>query len=362
MADLITIPEGSIVYDISLDLHDLITGQVVRAKQYDTRTRYIRATIFNDGDLYPITSDKLISFSATKPDGFGIDNSAGIDTDGKVIYMITDQTTAKEGVFDAEFRIYDTETISGVTYSRRKTSFSFKMSVVKSALNDTTVISSYEFNQLTELMGTVGDIVTDGTALILEMQALIETGNTLIDSMTDLETTVETNEQGRIERDAVRPIWEEMTWAQYNALTEEEKLDLLKFRKISDSENAQELVDELQNLIDATNTAKEAAEQVVISQNNINDSAINTVQTWSSFKITSQIRFFSYVATTTTTSITHGLNYVPASDFLMVFYNGLILEENKNFTSSSDHHSITLSSWSMSSGESIFFMLFKNVK
>lgn len=361
MADLITIPAGSIVYDISLDLHDLIAGQVVRAKQYDTRTRYIRATIFNDGDLYPITSDKLISFSATKPDGFGIDNSAGIDTDGKVIYMITDQTTAKDGVFDAEFRIYDTEVISGVTYSRRKTSFSFKMSVVKSALNDSTIISSYEFNQLTELMGTVGDIVTDGTALILEVQSIIEIGNSLIDSMTELETTVESNEEGRIENEEARYKQFYVTQAQYDALPDEDKDNPKYVYEITDSPDAT-LIATLANLLNQIQVALAAVESTTVDVNNINDLITTTIQTWSSSKIVYRIRTFKYTASTSTSSVTHGLDYNATSDNLQVFYNGLLLEENVNYTNSSDFHTINLTSWSLSSGDRLYFQLIKYVK
>jgi hypothetical protein len=361
MADLITIPEGSIVYDISLDLHDLITGQVVRAKQYDTRTRYIRATIFNDGDLYPITPDKLISFSATKPDGYGIDNSAGIDADGKIIYMITDQTTAKDGVFDAEFRIYDTETISGITYSRRKTSFSFKMSVVKSALNDATVISSYEFNQLTELMGTVGDIVTDGTALILEMQVLIETGNTLINSMTELETTVESNEEIRIENEDARYKQFYVTQAQYNTLPQEDKDNPKYVYEITDNPDAT-LIATLTDLLNQINIALAAVEESTVDINNINDLIVTTIQTWSSSKIVSRIRNFKYTASSTVSSITHGLDYNSTTDDLQVYYNGLLLEEGVNFTNSTDFHTINLTSWTVSSGDRVYFKLYKYVK
>jgi hypothetical protein len=364
MADVITIAtqDLSFVEDIVLDFREQFTAETIKFPQYDSNTRYIRATLYVNGQPFTATSSQIITFSATKPDGYGVYNEAGIDDEGRIVYEITEQTTNYPGTFPACFTIYDTKTVSGVTITRRKASFNFKIHVAKSALNDDTIISANEFKVLTNLIATVGDIIVDGNALLI--------------SLTNLENEVEiaeairvsseeervSNEETRVEHDLTRPIWTTKTWTQYNALTQEEKDDLMYFYTISDSENVEDFVDELQTLIDETNAAKDAAEQIVISQNNINDSAINSIQTWSSLMITKQMRLFSFSAVSTTTSITHGLNYVPSTDFLMVIYNGLILEENKNFSNSADYHTINLTSWSIPSGDTVICLLLKNVK
>jgi hypothetical protein len=169
------------------------------------------------------------------------------------------------------------------------------------------------------------------------------------------------SENERRANDAVRPIWHYVTQAQYDALPQTDKDNILNFYRITDNQDSN-LIATLTDLLLQITTALSAVESSTVDINNINDLIITEIQTWSSSKITNRIRKFDYTASSTVTSITHGLNYTPTTDDLLVFYNGVLLEENINYTNSADFHTINLSSWTIPSGGKVYFKLIKYIK
>ncbi|HHX80565.1 MAG TPA: BppU family phage baseplate upper protein, partial [Acholeplasmataceae bacterium] len=161
MADIMTIPENALIEDINIHIDGQKQIPMVNAKQYDKGLRYIRATLWNDTDQYLVSPTNIVAFAATKNDGNPIYNIAGVDENGRIIYEITEQTTSFHGVFNAEFRIYNTKEENGETVSTLISTYLFKMNVGKSTLQDVEVISTPEFNALTESMTLVGDLVND---------------------------------------------------------------------------------------------------------------------------------------------------------------------------------------------------------
>lgn len=153
MAKVVTIPTNVVPTEIELHLNKKDIMQTVYSQQYDTGLRYIKATIYNNGVVFPLTSDYTINFECTKPDSFGVDNIADIDKDGNIIYQITEDTTAKDGWFDAQFKIFDTK--GGVVTTPK-----FKMYVDKSALSNETIVSTPEFNVLNELIKDANEVIT----------------------------------------------------------------------------------------------------------------------------------------------------------------------------------------------------------
>lgn len=66
--------------------------------------------------------------------------------------------------------------------------------------------------------------------------------------------------------------------------------------------------------------------------------------------------------TSTTSHIVHNLIYIPANDELQVFYKGVLLDRGINYNDNNDHLSIDLIDWTISSGEDVKFVLYRNVK
>jgi hypothetical protein len=176
-----TITENDVVYYIDVDFYNRKHYEVVYAKQYDENARYIVATVWKDGQEYHLPSNAVVHFACTKPDRTGVLNQCEIQN-GKIIYRITDQTTIKYGRFKAEFRVYNQVLENNVTINRRLTSPSFFMDIDRSELDDDTVISTDEFNALTDAIANLGDITADVNDAISRADSATSGANTARDS------------------------------------------------------------------------------------------------------------------------------------------------------------------------------------
>jgi hypothetical protein len=79
--------------------------------------------------------------------------------------------------------------------------------------------------------------------------------------------------------------------------------------------------------------------------------------------IDDKIKTFTFKATIdATTHIVHNLAYNPTTDYLSVFYKGVLLEATTNYTYNVDNVSIDLVGWSINSNEIIEFKLYNDVK
>lgn len=189
MANIITIPEGAIIEDINLYIDKQTNLQMINVRQYDSGMRYIRASVWDNGDLYPMLTTDIICLTATKPDGNPLFNQAGIDGEGRIIYEMTEQTTSAYGVFIAEFRIYNTKQVDNQTVNTLKSTYDFKINIAKSNVQDTTIISTPEFNALTDAIASVGDLVADVSNAIENSNVATANANNAVDLVND---TVET--------------------------------------------------------------------------------------------------------------------------------------------------------------------------
>lgn len=70
-----------------------------------------------------------------------------------------------------------------------------------------------------------------------------------------------------------------------------------------------------------------------------------------------------YVATASgITNISHGLTYESLHDELCVYWNGYLLVKTTNYTDATDYLSVNLVGWSLDVGDTVSFILYKNVK
>lgn len=267
MAKIITIPQGSIIYDIDIEIHKPVERPTVYTKQYDSNTRFIVAKVYNDGEQYILTTSDTIHFACTKPDGFGIDNECGVDNEGRIVYKITDQTSAKDGQFPAEFRIYSTyDDTQGNTVQQLKTTANLKMWVDKSTLNNNTIISSDEANVLTALITDATAAINDATTATTNAINATNNMNQLSTNVSDAENVRVTNENTRISNenqrvsaDETRPLYFYLTQAEYDALPQADKDNPKNIYEITDDDGI--LPNQLQQLITDAQAATDAANQ-----------------------------------------------------------------------------------------------------
>ena len=123
--------DEDIIYEIDVDIHNKNKFESVYTKQYDENSRWIIASLYDNGSEYTIPVNTIAYFSATKPDNTGIFNECQI-VDNKILYPISLQTTIKDGKFDAEFRLYKTiDSGDGATTNKLLSTPKFIMHVEK---------------------------------------------------------------------------------------------------------------------------------------------------------------------------------------------------------------------------------------
>lgn len=150
------------VYNITLDLHDIVSQRELYAKRLDN-SRSIRITLQEGGKPYEISNDCTAVFTADKPDGTLLYNECRIDG-STIIYDITEETTTAVGRLNCEIKLYGSD--GGLII----TSPSFVIRTGDTVYNDGDVVdSTSEFSALTKL-------VTDATGLINEVQDKLDNG------------------------------------------------------------------------------------------------------------------------------------------------------------------------------------------
>lgn len=134
---------------IKIDLVEKGVQPIVYAKQNDSQTRFIAASLFANGQPFSAPDGVIAMFRAGKPDGtacFYDSNETGtpaITIDGNLVTVeLAEQVLTAPGNVQAEINFY---TAGG----EKLTSFSFTIQVEKSVLTDQEIVSSDYYNVLT---------------------------------------------------------------------------------------------------------------------------------------------------------------------------------------------------------------------
>lgn len=134
---------------INIDLIEKSVKPLIYAKQNDSQTRFIAASLFANGHPFSVPDGVVAMFRAGKPDGtacFYDSNETGtpaITIEGNLVTVeLAEQVLTVPGNVQAEINFY---TAGG----EKLTSFSFAIQVEKSVLTDQEIISSDYYNVLT---------------------------------------------------------------------------------------------------------------------------------------------------------------------------------------------------------------------
>ena len=142
---------------IKIDLVEKGVQPIVYAKQNDSQTRFIAASLFAAGHPFSVPDGAISMFRASKPDGtacFYDSNETGtpaITIVGNLVTVeLAEQVLTVPGNVQAEINFY---TAGG----EKLTSFSFAIQVEKSVLTDQEIVSSNYYNVLTEQVKAAQD-------------------------------------------------------------------------------------------------------------------------------------------------------------------------------------------------------------
>lgn len=167
------------IIQIMLDMQALNNLTVVYLKKGDT-ARKIVITLSDGGFPYEISETCYAVFSATKPDGHTLFNYCAIE-DNKIIYDVTQQTTAAVGKMNCEIRLIGGD-------NAILTSASFLIVVGEAITNEEVPESSSEFTALTQLMSEVIKITREEGAILMLYGATEETLRDIRDKLGNIET------------------------------------------------------------------------------------------------------------------------------------------------------------------------------
>ncbi len=146
------------IIQIMLDMQELNNLSVVYLKKGDT-ARKIIITLSDGGFPYEISETSYAVFSATKPDGHTLFNYCTID-ENKIIYEVTQQTTAVVGKMHCEIRLIGPN-------NAILNSASFLIVVDDTVTDEEVPESSSEFTALTQLMSEVIKITKEEGAILM---------------------------------------------------------------------------------------------------------------------------------------------------------------------------------------------------
>lgn len=142
---------------IKIDLVEKGVQPIVYAKQNDSQTRFIAASLFANGQPFSVPDGVVAMFRAGKPDGtacFYDSNETGtpaITIKGNLVTVeLAEQVLTAPGNVQAEINFYKAG-------GEKLTSFSFAIQVEKSVLTDQEIVSSDYYNVLTEQVKAAQD-------------------------------------------------------------------------------------------------------------------------------------------------------------------------------------------------------------
>ncbi|MBO5828718.1 MAG: hypothetical protein J6R59_09735 [Paludibacteraceae bacterium] len=145
------------ITNIDIDFYDK-KYILINAKQYDKKSRFLSITCYNHGELYPININEHSAYIRyKKPDNNSVLNFCDIDRKGKVLVELTEQMLASDGISYVDLVIVnkgsasvDTETGEIITIDNASilSTMTFCIDVSETAVNNSEIESSYEFNGL----------------------------------------------------------------------------------------------------------------------------------------------------------------------------------------------------------------------
>lgn len=136
----------------------------INAKQYDKESRYIEITVINQGSLYTLDKNSVSAFiRLRKPDSLGVFNSCQITDQGKILVELSEQCLSSPGKANADIVLVEKIFSSGQVSiddinkldSPILSTMNFIVNIMPTALENSIIESSYEFNALNEALSQI---------------------------------------------------------------------------------------------------------------------------------------------------------------------------------------------------------------
>lgn len=149
------------ITNINVDFYDK-KYILINAKQFDRETRFLSVTCYNHGEIYPINSSEHAAYVRyKKSDEYGVFNFCEINSKGKVLVELTEQMLSSIGICYADLVIVNkgsakvdenTGKIVAINDSGILSTMTFCIDVSETAVENSVIESSYEYNGLNDAL------------------------------------------------------------------------------------------------------------------------------------------------------------------------------------------------------------------
>ena len=143
---------------LTLDFARNTSPPVIYAKQDDSKSRFLKITLTENGMPYTLESGVTACIRALKPDNTAIFNNATINSN-VITAELTEQMLTAPGFVIAEISLYKNSTLLSTQY--------FYLNVERSALSERQIVSSNEYGVLIDALNEASQavqIATDAVA------------------------------------------------------------------------------------------------------------------------------------------------------------------------------------------------------
>lgn len=135
---------------------------LINAKQLDKKSRFLSVTCYNHGEIYPINSGEHSAYIRyKKPDNYSVFNFCEIDRKCNVLVELTEQMLATSGISYVDLVIVNkgsasvdenTGEIVAIDNAAILSTMTFCIDVTETAVDNSEIESSYEYNGLNEAL------------------------------------------------------------------------------------------------------------------------------------------------------------------------------------------------------------------
>lgn len=212
--------------NINVDFHDN-KYIMFNAKQYDTNSRLIAITCYDQGDIYTLNASKHSAYiKYRKPDGYNVFSFCKINYKGEVIVELTQQMLAVGGICYAELVVINkgdaqvnatTGEIITIDNPPIFSTMAFCVNVYETVVDNSLVESSNSFDALNDLMQRAE---ADYTEVILTSKSYAK-GSTGIREGEDTDNAKYYSEQASISADNAKTSETKAATSESNAKTSE---------------------------------------------------------------------------------------------------------------------------------------------
>ena len=267
---------------------------LINAKQYDSKSRFVLVTCYNDGNLLELSTKSNSAFVRyKKADGFGVFNECGITDDGKIMMELTEQMLAVSGTATADIMIVDnTESSSKPSIGNTGTviipedsfvisSMLFYVNIIPIPLDNAQIESTYEFSALNDLLKKVN---ADYEKIITISQGYADEAKTNKELALQYATNAKESE-------------ENAKVSETNAKLSEDNSKTYESNTLTYMQSAKEYMDNASTSADnakvSKTNAKESEENAKVSETNAGKSESNALQSETNAKVSEENAFNS---------------------------------------------------------------------